>query len=247
MPAAFSSSSDLPTDGDFGAGVDDAGNDVVVHVARLARQDFGERDALVLGLVGEHRPAHHVADRVDALDVGLEMRRRSRPARAPSRRRAPRARGLRCRAGGRSRPARHRLRASSPRRPAAGSIVALTPRSAFSTPRDLVARWNLKPCFSSMRWNCLATSPSMPGRMRSRNSTTVTSAPRRRQTEPSSSPMTPAPTTISFFGTSASASAPVEETMRLLVDLDAGQRRDVGAGGDDDVLGLDESRRRRRP
>ena len=53
----------------------------------------------------------------------------------------------------------------------------------------------------------------MPGRMRSRNSTTVTSAPSRRQTEPSSSPITPAPTTISVFGGLASASAPVEETI----------------------------------
>ena len=52
--------------GDFRAGVDDAGDDVVVHVARLAGEDFGERDAFVLGLVGEHRPAHDVADRVDA-------------------------------------------------------------------------------------------------------------------------------------------------------------------------------------
>ena len=52
----------------------------------------------------------------------------------------------------------------------------------------------------------------MPGRMRSRNSTTVTSAPRRRQTEPSSSPITPAPTTISFLGTLGRLSAPVEET-----------------------------------
>ena len=63
-----------------------------------------------------------------------------------------------------------------------------------------------------MRCICLATSPSMPGRMRSRNSTTVTSDPRRRQTEPSSSPMTPAPTTSSFFGGTARLRAPVDET-----------------------------------
>ena len=78
----------------------------------------------------------------------------------------------------------------------------------------------------------------MPGRMRSRNSTTVTSAPSRRHTEPSSSPITPAPTTSSCSGTSSSASAPVEETMRFSSIVDARQRRDVGAGGDDDVLGL---------
>ena len=43
-------------------------------------------------------------------------------------------------------------------------------------------------------------------------------APSRRHTEPSSSPITPAPTTSSCSGTLSSASAPVEETMRLLVD-----------------------------
>ncbi len=48
--------------------------------------------------------------------------------------------------------------------------------------------------------------------MRSRNSTTVTSAPRRRHTEPSSRPMTPAPTTISFFGGAVRLRAPVEDT-----------------------------------
>ena len=91
-------------------------------------------------------------------------------------------------------------------------MVALTPAPALSTLVTLWPRWKAKPCFSSRRWNGLATSPSMPGRMRSRNSTTVTSAPSRRQTEPSSSPITPAPTTISFFGTLGRLKAPVEET-----------------------------------
>ena len=68
------------------------------------------------------------------------------------------------------------------------------------------------PCFSLMRWNCLATSVSMPGRMRSRYSTTVTCEPRRRQTDPSSSPITPAPTTIILAGNLSSAKAPVEDT-----------------------------------
>ena len=96
--------------------------------------------------------------------------------------------------------------------PAVASIVAVTPEPAFSTFVTLWPSLNAKPCFSSMRWNCLATSPSLVGRIRSRNSTTVTSAPSRRQTEPSSSPITPAPTTMSFFGTLGRLSAPVEET-----------------------------------
>ena len=44
---------------------------------------------------------------------------------------------------------------------------------------------------------------------------TSTSAPSRRHTEPSSSPITPAPTTRSRCGTLSNTSAPVEETMRF--------------------------------
>ena len=69
------------------------------------------------------------------------------------------------------------------------------------------------PCLPRMRCICLDTSPSMVGRMRSRNSTTVTCAPRRPQTEPSSSPITPPPMTTRRFGTSGSSRAPVEETI----------------------------------
>ena len=96
--------------------------------------------------------------------------------------------------------------------PAAGSTVTLAAPLAVSTLVTLEPSMNLTPCFSRMRWNCLTVSTSMPGRMRSRYSTTVTSAPRRRQTEPSSRPITPAPTTIIFAGTLDSSSAPVEET-----------------------------------
>ena len=91
------------------------------------------------------------------------------------------------------------------------------------------------------RWACFATSPSMPGRMRSRNSTTVTSAPSRRQTEPSSRPMTPAPTTSSRFGTAGERQRAGRGDDALLVDLDARERRRVRAGGDDDRLCLDVS------
>ncbi len=78
----------------------------------------------------------------------------------------------------------------------------------------------------------------MPGRMRSRNSTTVTSAPSRRQTEPSSSPITPAPTTISDFGGFGQRQRAGRGDDLTLVDLDPRQAGDVGAGGDDDRLGL---------
>ena len=41
---------------------------------RLARQNLGERHALVLRLVGEHRPADRIADRIDSVNRGFEMR-----------------------------------------------------------------------------------------------------------------------------------------------------------------------------
>ena len=122
--------------------------------------------------------------------------------------------------------------------PAAGSTVTVTPPSPASALVTLVDSWNLMPWRVRIFWNSLADSPSTPGTMRSRNSTTVTSAPSRRHTEPSSSPMIPAPITISRFGTSASDRMPVEDDDRLLVDRDARQRRHFRAGGDDDVLGL---------
>ncbi len=53
----------------------------------------------------------------------------------------------------------------------------------------------------------------MPGVTWSRNSSTVTSEPSRAYTEPSSSPITPAPITAIRFGISVSSSAPVELTI----------------------------------
>ena len=91
---------------------------IVVHDAGLAGDILGDRDALVLGLVGEHRAGDDVADRPDAGDLGAEVvvdldlaalvELRARPCRG---------RGRRCWAGGRSRPARSRPRSSRPRRP----------------------------------------------------------------------------------------------------------------------------------
>ena len=51
----------------FRMGVHDRRNDVVVHMARAARQRFRHRDALVLRLVGEHGPRGRVADDMDPL------------------------------------------------------------------------------------------------------------------------------------------------------------------------------------
>ena len=70
-----------------------------------------------------------------------------------------------------------------------------------------------KPCLASIRWNCFTTSPSMPPRMASRYSTTVTLEPSRAQTEPSSSPITPPPTTTRWPGALSNESAPVDDTI----------------------------------
>ena len=111
-----------------------------------------------------------------------------------------------------------------------------------STPVTLVPSLNAKPCFFEDALELLATSPSMPGRIRSRNSTTVTFAPSRRQTEPSSSPITPAPMTSRGSRHLVQRQRAGRRHDALLVDLDALQPRDIGAGGDDDVLGLDRLR-----
>ena len=82
---------------------------------------------------------------------------------------------------------------------------------------ELVTLWpslKLKPCFFSSFWYSFAISRSTAGTMPSRNSMTVTSAPRRAHTLPISRPITPPPITAIFFGTSFSDSAPVESTMR---------------------------------
>ena len=97
--------------------------------------------------------------------------------------------------------------------PLTGSKVTFAPFFAFSTPVTLAPSLKSRPCLVSTRWNCLATSPSMPPRIVSRYSTTVTLAPSRAQTEPSSSPMTPPPTTTMVAGTLANSSAPVDETI----------------------------------
>jgi hypothetical protein len=66
-------------------------------------------------------------------------------------------------------------------------------------------------------------------------SSTVTSAPRRRQTLPSSRPITPAPMTPRRFGTASNSSAPQESTMRLPSNgrISAPRGR---ARGEDDML-----------
>uniref|UniRef100_A0A8D9ARP4 Uncharacterized protein n=1 Tax=Cacopsylla melanoneura TaxID=428564 RepID=A0A8D9ARP4_9HEMI len=93
------------------------------------------------------------------------------------------------------------------------SIVTVILSPLLLAPVTLVPNLNCIPCLPRIRWNCLATSPSMPNPpMAFMYSTAVTSAPRRPHTEPSSSPITPAPITIIFLGTFFKLRAPVLDT-----------------------------------
>ena len=68
--------------------------------------------------------------------------------------------------------------------PFEGSSDRTTPEPDFFAAVTLVLSLNLKPCLVSERWKAFLISPSMVGTMFGRNSTTVTSEPRRDQTEP---------------------------------------------------------------
>jgi len=58
--------------GCFRRGIEHARDHAVIHMAMLAGNDLGDGDALVLGLMGEHRPADDIADRIDAGNIGRE-------------------------------------------------------------------------------------------------------------------------------------------------------------------------------
>ena len=58
--------------GDLGIGVDHVRDDVVVHMAGFAGDDFRHRRALIHCLVRQHRAGDRVADGVDAGHVGRE-------------------------------------------------------------------------------------------------------------------------------------------------------------------------------
>src|SRR5262249_35551572 len=58
---------------DLRLGVDDRGHLVPVDVALLAGDGLNTGDAILAGLVRQHRPVDHVADGVDAGHAGLEM------------------------------------------------------------------------------------------------------------------------------------------------------------------------------
>mmetsp|Transcript_8449 Transcript_8449/g.20031 ORF Transcript_8449/g.20031 Transcript_8449/m.20031 type:complete len:337 (-) Transcript_8449:60-1070(-) len=111
--------------------------------------------------------------------------------------------------------------------PAAASVRSATWPSCTSAPTTLRFSSNLMPCRLSSLCTSLATSRSLGNATWSVNSTTVTSAPRRDHTEPSSRPITPPPTTTSDSGTAPNSSAPVLDTTRCSSNLRNGSS--VGA------------------
>jgi hypothetical protein len=60
----------LPDRGDLRIGVDDVGNNLVVHVAGSAGEVFRHRHAFILRLVRQHRTRDRVADGVDSGHIG---------------------------------------------------------------------------------------------------------------------------------------------------------------------------------
>mmetsp|Transcript_46067 Transcript_46067/g.120686 ORF Transcript_46067/g.120686 Transcript_46067/m.120686 type:complete len:226 (+) Transcript_46067:66-743(+) len=98
--------------------------------------------------------------------------------------------------------------------PLTESISSLAPPDGSTSAEfTFVDSLNFIPCFLKIRSSAVDVSLSIGPPMPSMNSTTVTSAPRRRHTEPISRPMTPPPTTTIFFGTSVNSSAPVDVTI----------------------------------
>ena len=117
---------------------------------------LGDRNPLVLGLVGEHRPGDDVADRPDArhlgpevvvdLDLAALVGLEARPCRARARR---------CSAAGRSRRGRRPPRSS--RRAAGGRLDGQGDRSPLrSALVTLVESRNSKPCFLKILLRFLA-------------------------------------------------------------------------------------------
>ena len=191
-------------------------DDVVVHVARLAGDQLDAGDAPRPRPCGRASGRGDVADDPDAFGAGLVVVGLDEAALVGRDADALEAEALACTGGGRWRAARRRQPSVSAR--AAGDRLEgqLDALRRASRAGDLDAELELRcPAWSASAGSAWRSRRPCPGVMRSRYSTTVTSAPRRRQTEPSSRPMMPAPMTIRCFGTSGRARAPVESTIRF--------------------------------
>ena len=52
--------------GNFRGGIDNAGDQIIIHMARLAGHDFHRSDPIFLSLVGQHRAGDHIANSKNA-------------------------------------------------------------------------------------------------------------------------------------------------------------------------------------
>ena len=91
--------------------------------------------------------------------------------------------------------------------------LTVTSRPLTSVPETLAPTRISRPCLVKSFWYSFAKALSAIGKNASIASNTTTSAPRRRHTEPSSKPITPAPITPKRLGTSGKFNAPVESTI----------------------------------
>ena len=186
----------------------------MVHDAGQAGDILGDRDALVLGLVGEHRagitsPIAQMPGTLVRNSWSVSIWPRWLVCKPGLVEREPVGVGLA--------PDRHEHDVGLERlgRAARRGLDGQRPPSALALgPGHLGRQPELEALLLEDLVGFLATSASKPGRIWSRNSTTVTCAPSRRQTEPNSSPITPPPMTTMRLGTSGSSSAPVESTIR---------------------------------
>src|SRR5690606_12222362 len=163
------------------AGVDDARNDVVVHVACLPSEHLRDRHALFLGLVSQHRTDNNVTDCINARNVGLKMSVNLDAATLIERN----AGCFEAEAIGVGTAAAASVTASPP---FTGSNVTEAPLPSLVTAVTLALSWKSMPCLANSFCACLEISVSIVPKILSRYSTTVTFAPRRAHTEPSSRP-----------------------------------------------------------
>ena len=217
--------------------VNNTRNNVVVHMTRLTGDHFGDGDAFFLRLVREHHAADDIADGEDTGDLGLEV--------VIDLDKSPFGRQTDVL---KAQPVRVRPPSDGNQRDVGLDLLGVAALGRFDGKRDptfdvfaavtLAPRQNFKPCFSKRAWPVCG--PRHPCRVERCRGIRSPRYPRRLQTEPSSSPITPAPITTIFFGTLSRDKAPVEETIRFHRFSRRATRR-VRTGGDDDVVGFENS------
>ena len=234
----------------LGRGVNDARNNPVIHVTRPCLRYIPTRPRL------PHAPCapamgtlDHVADRVDTWHARLPMAVDRNPSPLGQlHTRLVEIESGRERLASPPRPGRCRLRTKtflSPWTPCSSTLLSLTLADSI-----FVLSSNFIPSFSRFRCKnlrCLRIENRSP-RSAAKNSMTVTSAPSRAQTEPSSSPIAPAPMTSILFGTLSSAMPWSLLITRFAVEFQEGQFHRHAARRQQNILRLQRfSSSRRRP